>query len=135
MSRLRAISLRFMGGLAFCAIPLLAHHSFSAEYDPARPITLKGVVTKVEWANPHTYFYIDVKDGSGKVSNWACETAGPNTLSRRGWNRNSIKVGDQVTVVGYRARDGAPVASAREVMMADGHQVFAGMPEDGGPRH
>ena len=109
-----------------------AHHSFAVEFDVKKQVTLKGVVTKIEWSNPHTYFYVDVNDGRNVV-NWAFETAGPNTLSRQGWDRRSLKVGDRVTVTGYRARDGANVASAREVVLSDGRKVFAGSAADGGP--
>jgi hypothetical protein len=124
-------------GLAFIAVtaavvPCLAHHSFAAEFDLSRKITLSGVVTKVEWTNPHTYFYVDVPDG-GRVTNWALETAGPNTLTRQGWRRDTLKVGDRVTVTAYRARDASHVASAREVMVGNGRRVFTGSAADGGP--
>ena len=118
--------------VACAAIPALAHHSFSAEFDLNRKITLTGVVTKVEWTNPHTYFYVDVPD-SGKLVNWALETAGPNTLYRQGWRRDTLKVGDHVTVTAYRARDESHVASAREVVVGNGKRVFAGSNSDGGP--
>jgi hypothetical protein len=91
------------------------------------------VVTRVEWSNPHIYFYVDVKDASHKVTNWAFEGAGPNTLARLGWMRDSLKVGDRVTVVAFPARDGAAVASAREVMLANGRRILAGMPSDAAP--
>ena len=117
--------------LTAIVIPSFAHHSFAAEFDINRKITLTGVVTKVEWTNPHTYFYVDVPDG-GKVTNWALETAGPNTLYRQGWRRDSLKVGDHVTVTAYRARDESHVASAREVVVG-GRRVFAGSAADGGP--
>jgi hypothetical protein len=113
--------------------PSFAHHSVGAEFDLGKQITLQGRVTKIEWMNPHVYLYIDV-DAHGKTANWACETAGPNTLARQGWSRMSLKIGDRVTVVGYRARDGAYVASAREVVLADGHKVFVGSPHDGRPK-
>jgi Family of unknown function (DUF6152) len=113
--------------------PTYAHHSVGAEFDLSKRITLHGLVTKVEWMNPHVYLYVDVKV-DGKTANWACETAGPNTLARQGWNRMSLKIGDRVTVVGYRARDGAFVASAREVVLADGRKVFVGSAYDGGPQ-
>ena len=119
--------------LAF-ALPVWAHHSFAAEFDGAKRLSLQGVVTKVEWTNPHTYFYVDVRGEGGHVVNWAFETAGPNLLSRLGWKRDSLKVGDRVTVVGYPAWDGARIASARSVVLADGHRVFAGSPVDGGPQ-
>jgi hypothetical protein len=110
-----------------------AHHAVGAEFDLTRRIMLQGRVTRIEWMNPHVYLYIDV-DAAGKTANWACETAGPNTLVRQGWNRNSLKIGDRVTVVGYRARDGAYVAAAREVVLADGRKMFVGSAYDGGPK-
>jgi hypothetical protein len=113
--------------------PLLAHHSFSAEFDGTKPIQLKGVVTRIEWANPHVYFYIDVKATDGKVENWGCETAGPGGLLRRGWKRESLKVGDEVTVNGYRAKDGSKLADARHITLPDGRRIFGGTPGDGGP--
>ena len=114
-------------------MPIYAHHSVGAEFDLSKRITLHGRVTKIEWMNPHVYLYVDVK-ADGKTANWACETAGPNTLARQGWSRMSLKIGDRVTVVGYRARDGAYVASAREVVLTDGRKVFVGSPHDGGPQ-
>jgi hypothetical protein len=120
--------------LAVIALPALAHHSFSAEFDGSKRIELKGTVTKLEWANPHTFFYIDVKDASGKVINWACETNGPNGLIRAGWKRDSLKAGDQVTVDGYRAKDGSNMIDARLVTLPDGRKVFAGNADDGGPK-
>ena len=113
--------------------PIYAHHSVGAEYDLSQRITLEGRVTKIEWMNPHVYVYMDVKVG-GKTANWACETAGPNTLARQGWSRSTLKIGDRVTVVGFRARDGANVASAREVVLSDGRKVFVGSAYDGAPK-
>jgi hypothetical protein len=113
--------------------PVYAHHSVSAEFDLSKRITLQGRVTKIEWMNPHVYLYVDVSEG-GKTANWACETAGPNTLARQGWSQNTLRIGDHITVVGYRARDGANVALAREVVLADGRKVFVGSPYDGGPK-
>ena len=115
------------------SVPLLAHHSFSAEFDGTKPIELKGVVTRVDWANPHVYFYIDVNDDQGHIVNWGCETAGPGALLRQGWKRDSLKVGDQVTVAGYRAKDGSHLADARNVQLPDGRRVWGGTPGDGGP--
>jgi hypothetical protein len=114
-------------------VPLLAHHSFSAEFDGTKPIQLKGTVAKIEWANPHVYFYIDVKTSGEKVERWGCETAGPGGLLRRGWKRDSLKIGDQVTVEGYRAKDGSKLADARHVLLPDGRRVWGGTPGDGGP--
>lgn len=123
------------GGLLLLATaPIFAHHSVSAEFDVNRQITCTGVITKVEWSNPHIYFYVDVKDPSQKVTNWAFEGAGPNTLARLGWLRDSLRIGDRVTVVAYPARDGVAVASAREVRLSNGRKVLAGMPPDQRPR-
>jgi hypothetical protein len=95
--------------------PVMAHHSFSSEYDASKPVTLEGLVTKVEWQNPHVYFYINVKDASGKVTNWALEMGAPSGLQRQGWTRNTLQVGDQVKVEGSLARNGTPLANARNV--------------------
>jgi hypothetical protein len=123
------------GGLLMLATaPIFGHHSVSAEFDVNRQNTYAGVVTRVEWSNPHIYFYVDVKDANQKVANWAFEGAGPNTLARLGWLRDSLKVGDHVTVVAYPARDGAYVASAREVRLSNGRKVLAGMPPDQSPK-
>ncbi len=102
------------------AIPMAAHHSFAAEYDSAATITLRGVVTKVEWTNPHAYIYLDVKDENGKVVNWGMEGYPPNTLTRTGFTRHIVKEGDTITITGYRARDNATRAAARELTTADG---------------
>jgi hypothetical protein len=112
--------------LVASAAPLVAHHSFAAEYDATKPVTLKGTVTRVEWTNPHARFYVDVKDESGAVTNWNLELASPNVLSRQGWTRNSLKFGDVITVEGSMAKDGAKMANAKNVILADGRKVFAG---------
>jgi hypothetical protein len=116
-------------GLLLCTVPMLAHHSFAAEYDSAKPITLTGTVTKVEWMNPHARFYIDVKDEKGEMNNWELELGSPNGLMRQGWTRNSLKKGDQVTISGSLAKDGSKLANARTVKLADGRSVFAGSSE------
>src|SRR5580658_8129886 len=121
-------------GLLLAAMPALAHHSFAAEYDAAKPVTLKGTVTKVEWMNPHARFYINVKDDKGALTNWEFELSSPNGLARRGWTRNSMKEGDVVIVDGYMAKDGSNLANARNVKLADGRKLFAGSAEDGGPQ-
>lgn len=120
--------------LFLTVLPVSAHHSFSAEFDIARRVNLRGQITKVEWENPHVYIYVDVKQENGKLANWACEAAGPNTLVHQGWDRNSFRVGDRVLVIGYSARDGSRVASAREVVLPGGRRVFTGVAGDGGPR-
>jgi hypothetical protein len=125
------VALLFIGA---AVSPLMAHHAFGVEFDAKQRVTVKGSVTKIEWSNPHTYFYVDVKDDSGRVVNWAFEAAGPNTLAHLGWDRKSMKIGDQVTVTGYRARDASNIASAREVVLADGRKVLAGSLVDGGPQ-
>src|SRR6185436_5035083 len=103
-----------------------AHHSFAAEFDRSLPVTVTGTVTKVEWMNPHARFYIDAKDDQGKIVNWDFELASPNGLMRRGWNRNSMKIGDTVTVTGHRAKNNPLVGNASSVVLADGKKLFAG---------
>jgi hypothetical protein len=104
----------------------LAHHSFAAEFDRALPITVTGTVTKVEWANPHARFYLDAKDDKGETVSWDFELASPNGLMRRGWTRNSMKLGDVVTVTGHRAKNNPHVGNASTVVLADGKKLFAG---------
>src|SRR5450631_246169 len=103
--------------LILAGTPVAAHHSFAAEYDAKKPIKLKGVITKVDWMNPHVYFYIDVEDEKGVITNWAFEMGPPNGLQRAGWNRNTMKIGDEVIVDGSMAKDGSKQANARSVMM------------------
>jgi hypothetical protein len=107
-------------------VRLDAHHSFAAEFDSNKVVTLNGVVTKVEWTNPHTYFYVDVTDDQGKVANWAVEGGAPNALYRAGWKPTSLKTGDRVTIVGSRAKDGSNLANATSFTLADGRCLFAG---------
>ncbi len=122
-----------LAGFALLTVAAMAHHAVSVEFDPGQRLTFKGVVTKVEWSNPHVYFYADIRNQDGKSANWVFEAAGPNQLARRGWTRGSLKTGDRVTVVGCPARGGAHVASARSVVAADGRKRFAGSPFDGVP--
>jgi hypothetical protein len=109
-----------------------AHHSFAAEFDANAPIELTGTVTKVDWANPHTYFYIDVTDAKGSVESWALEMGSPNGLMRRGWTRDSMKIGDVVTVTGWRAKDGSTKGNARSVTLSTGRKLFAGSSQESG---
>jgi len=119
--------------LLTAAVPAMAHHSFAAEYDSTKPIELKGTVTKVEWANPHIYYYVDVKDKNGKVTNYAVEGGTPGQLYRQGWRKDSLKVGDEVTVSGFRAKDGSNHVNGRRVTLPDGKRVFGASADDGGP--
>ena len=124
-----------IGGVA----PMLAHHSFAAEYDSTKTVTVKGTINKLAWVNPHAYVYVDVRDADGKVTTWAFESLSPNALSRQGWNRNSLKQGEEVTVEGYMAKDGKPLAdgsihaNSRAITRADGRKVFVGSSADDVP--
>jgi len=120
-------------GLLLSTVPLIAHHSFAAEYDNNKPIKFSGKVTKVDWLNPHIYVYIDAKDAAGKVVNYAVEGGAPNGLYRQGWSKNTLKVGDAISVEGFLARDGSNTVNARVWMLPEGKKVFAGNTEDGGP--
>jgi hypothetical protein len=117
----------FAGGIAvlLAGKPMVAHHSFAAEFDSAKTIKLTGVVTKIEWMNPHAYFYIDVTGDGGKVANWGLEMGSPNGLMRQGWTRNSMKIGDTVIVEGSAAKDGSLIGNARNVTLSDGKRLFA----------
>jgi len=116
------------------ASSLSAHHSFAAEYDASQPVKVTGVVTRVEWTNPHIWFYVDVKDDKGKVTNWGFSAAPPGVLQRRGIKRDVLKKGDVVVVEGFRARDGSNNASGGRVTFADGRSVFTASNEDRAPR-
>ena len=124
--RIKASALLICLGLLAGAVPMLAHHSFAAEYDANKPITITGTVTKLEWMNPHARFYVDVKGTDGKVASWNFELGAIPVLLKQGWRKDSLKVGDQVTVDGSRAKDGSMSANARSVKLADGRRVFAG---------
>ena len=117
--------LALAAALVLAAAPLRAHHGFSSEYDEKKPLNLTGTVTKIEWMNPHARFYIDVKDASGKVTNWNFELASVNSLRRNGWTQFTLKVGDVVTASGYGSLSGVPMANASAVRLSDGTRLFA----------
>jgi len=117
----------------FLSAPVFAHHSFRAEFDSSKSKEFVGTVTKVEWFNPHARFYVDVKDETGTVTNWNFELGSPLQLRRQGWRQDSLKVGDQITVEGYLAKDGSKMASASKITLADGRTVFNGSSADGRP--
>jgi len=133
--KLAITSVIAMGALC-SSLPLFAHHSFAAEYDSKKTITIHGVVQKVAWVNPHAYVWVDAKDENGKVVTYAFESLSPNALMRGGWTRNSLKPGDEVTVDGYLAKDGKPLAdgsihaNSKLITLADGRKVFAGSSAD-----
>jgi Family of unknown function (DUF6152) len=114
-------------------VPLVAHHSFAAEFDASQALRVSGTLAKIEWTNPHSYFYIDVKDESGNSVRWACEAGSPGALSRRGFKRGDIKLGDTIIVDGYRAKDGSRLMDARRVTLPDGRIVSGASAGDGGP--
>ena len=124
-----------LAGLLVAVAPVMAHHSFAAEYDASKPLKLTGTVTKIEWTNPHCFFYIDVKsEESGKTENWAFELGNPNALLRNGWTPNSVKIGDAVTVEGTRAKDGANLGNARTmILVSTGRRLFAGSSQTTNP--
>jgi hypothetical protein len=126
MKKLAASILALLGAVA---VPALAHHAFAAEFDLNKPVTVKGVVTKIDWMNPHAWIYVDMKTDAG-VEQWQFETGAPIELVRRGWRKNDLKVGDEITVLGLRAKDGTNTASARMVTLPSGKKVFSGAASD-----
>lgn len=120
------VTLTGLGLLLTPATPLLAHHSFAAEYDSKNLITLTGVITEVDWTNPHMYIHVDVKDASGNVTNWSLEGYPPNTLKRTGLTRNMLKEGDTITITAYKAKDASNTGAGREITFPDGSKRFLG---------
>jgi hypothetical protein len=123
-----------VAAIALAGAPLVAHHSFAAEFDASKAIRITGTLTKVEWTNPHIYFYLDAKDEQGNPVRWTCESAAPGALSRRGFKRGDLKLGDTIVVDGYRAKNGANLVDARRVTLGDGRIVSGGSAGDGGPQ-
>jgi hypothetical protein len=123
---MKRLALFVIGVALLSAQTLSAHHSFAAEFDRNSPVTLTGSVTRVDWGNPHIWVFLDVKDDTGKVANWGVEGGAPNALFRNGWRKDSLKVGDIVTVEGFKSKDGLPRANANRVTLPDGRRVFAG---------
>jgi len=124
--RLKYLGLLAAIGLVLATVPVRAHHSFAAEYDSNQLITLNGVITKVEWTNPHIYIHLGVKDAGGKTTSWALEGYPPNTLKRTGFPRSVLKEGDTITITAYKAKDGSNTGAGREVTFSDGSKKFAG---------
>ena len=113
---------------------MLAHHSFSAEFDNSKPVNIKGTVTKIDWLNPHIWIYLDVTDEAGKVQSWQCEGGPPNTLTRNGWTKNDVKKGDTLTITGTHAKDASNTCNASSIILADGRKVFAGSSNPDAPK-
>ena len=131
--RTRLAAAAVFAGLLLSALPAWPHHAFAAEFDPKRPVKLRGVVTKMEWINPHAWMHIDVKDTDGKVTSWMIEAGTPNTLFRRGFTKDSLKIGTEVLVDGYQSKDGSNTANGRDVTLPDGRKLFLGSSGTGAP--
>ena len=133
MNATKAIVLASAVGVLLASRAIVAHHSFAAEFDAAKPISVTGAVTELRWSNPHAHIYLEVAEASGAPVPWDFELGSPNALVRRGWSRTSLKPGDTITVSGYLAKTVAHLANARSVVLADGRTVFAGSSYENGP--
>jgi hypothetical protein len=137
MNPMRSRLFGVVAGAAFAVaaavIPVMAHHSFAAEFDAKKPVKLRGTVTKMEWINPHSWIHIDVKTPDGKVESWMVEGGAPNALLRRGWNKNSLLPGTEILVEGFQAKDGAMRANGRDITFPDGKKLFVGSSGTGAP--
>jgi hypothetical protein len=137
MNPMRSRLFGVVAGAAFAvaaaAVPVIAHHSFAAEFDAKKPVKLRGTVTKMEWINPHSWIHIDVKTPDGKVEQWMVEGGAPNALLRRGWNKNSLLPGTEILVEGFQAKDGAMRANGRDITFPDGKKLFVGSSGTGAP--
>ena len=133
MERRIASALLAAGVIAAAVVPVLAHHSFAAEFDAKQPVTLKGSVTQMDWVNPHSWIHLEVKNPDGTVTTWMIEGGTPNTLLRRGFTKNSLKAGTELTVEGYRAKDGTNRANGRDLILPSGQRLFLGSPGTGAP--
>ena len=120
-------------GISLHSVPLAAHHSFAAEFDEKKPVTLKGTITRMEWVNPHSWLYIDVKGPDGKIQNWGLEFGSPNALYRRGWKKESLPIGTEVTVTGWLSKTDPLKGNAKDVILPDGKKLFAGSSGTGAP--
>jgi hypothetical protein len=134
MDRTRVVAIAVIIAAAVVATPVRAHHSFAAEFDGNQPITLKGTVTKMEWVNPHTWMHLDVKNPDGTVTKWMVEGGTPNTLVRRGFTKASLLPGTEITIEGYRAKNGANRANGADMILPDGRRLFMGSSGTGAPK-
>jgi DNA/RNA endonuclease YhcR with UshA esterase domain len=132
---MKRVLLALAGALPFCLASqqAAAHHSFAAEFDANQPVTLKGTIVKMEWINPHSWLHIDVKNADGTMTPWMIEGATPNTLLRRGFTRDAVKIGTEITITGYRAKNGANRANGRDLVLPDGSRLFLASPGTGAP--